>query len=83
MNQDNKLTAPKSSSNWTNRKWAMFDDVEQNAVNRDRWIQKNSYYHQHDINFLNFLIAKTPLSLMWAVAMGGCFQNWMQPKKPV
>ena len=75
MNPDNKLIAPKSSSSWTGRKWAMFDDVEQNAVNRDRWIQKNSYYHQHDINFLNFLTAKNA-----NILDVGCGNGWLLSK---
>ena len=75
MNSDHRLTMSRSGSNWTSRKWAMFDDVEQNAVNRDSWIKKNSYYHQHDINFLNFLIAKNA-----TVLDVGCGNGWLISK---
>ena len=75
MNADKQLIAPKSSSDWTDRKRAMFDDVEKNAVYRDSWIQKNRYYHQHDINFLNFLIAKNA-----TVLDVGCGNGWVLSK---
>ena len=56
MTPKNTYPTPKFVLNWSERKQEMFNDVEQNAVKREQWIKKNSYYHQHDANYLNFLI---------------------------
>ena len=67
----NSILIP-SSPKWSKRKQLMFDNMEQTAADRDRWIKKNIYYHRSDAAYLNFLIAKDA-----QVLDVGCGNGWM------
>ena len=75
MTPKNTYPTTKSVLNWSDRKQEMFNDVEQNAVKREQWIKKNSYYHEHDASYLNFLIAKNA-----SILDVGCGNGWLLSK---
>lgn len=74
--------SPKVTPSWSKRKTAYHEAVERLAPDWDKWIKRNSYFHECDIRYLRFLIPEQTRVLELGSATGWLLDR-LNPSKGV